>query len=416
MGIHEIDLGAALLTAPVIQEPYPTYKALRETAPVYWSEGLGQWLVTGYDEVLEVYRSHDRFSNTNSQRNTVLFGALSDRILEKIPLVRHVEETPVLVSADPPAHTRHRQHVNPSLTPRRLAAMTGGIQTMCESLLASLATDASRDVVEHLSVPFAYHAILGLFGAPFRYQPVFSRVQEARRAFVRVGGGGSVAALKYEAALAAFVDALREIYDTVSRENGGGMIKMLLTEPVKGEILAPDELFGVLRIFLSAAQDNLISSIPTAMYALMTHPEQLELVRANPSLARDAFEEAMRWDVPVQGNFRVACVDTVLGGQEIRAGDRLINYKAAANRDPARFTDPDRFDLTRLADMNANHLAFGQGIHFCVGAGLARLEVPMMIAMLIQRFPRLRLACGWKPQYINSTTAHQLTDLRVVLR
>lgn len=407
-----VDFGELLSAPEARQDPYAIYRKMRETAPVHWSRVMAAWLVTGYDEVREVYRSHERFSSVGKSARDVV--QLPGSIRSLMPSVELMETTPALAQADPPTHTRQRSLIMRPLTPRRLEGKREWIQAMCRELAAEMSSATEPDLIAQFSSPLSYGSILSLFGAPREHTSVYKEVTRAHSLFLS-DRTDVAAAERYERSVLAMRAALEEIYPRL-RDDDTTIIGALLTPDDASNELPHEELFVILKTFFAAGHENIIYSIPTAVHLLLQHPEQLALVREDPSLAAAAYEEAVRFDTPAQANPRIAVVDTELAGQRIRAGDQIFNFKGSANRDPAAWSDPDRFDITR--DQNepeGRSVAFGQGIHFCAGAGLARIEGPTAINTLLESFPELKLRAGWQPEWIPSPTHRKLKSMPVTL-
>ena len=408
------DLAAPLLTSEGIQDPYPVYERMRDASSVYWSHALGAWMITGYEEVREVYRDHRRFSS--AQKYAQQLKGLPPETRELLPTVELIERTPALGLADPPAHTRQRSRLMPSLTPRQLEKKREWITELCIELAESMAKQDEPDVIAHFSRPLSFRATLGLFGSPLEHVPIYEEATKAFHAFRAVGGASAESAQRHERATAAMREAIESIYPQISSDDGS-IIGSLLHSRDGGLPLDRDEIFAMLRLIFSAGLENMTYSIPATILELLRHPGQLEMVKADLALSGAAFEEAVRFDEPNQSNPRNATTDTELAGQMLRAGDRLINVKASANRDPAVWTHPDEFDVTRdQNEPSGGSLSFGQGIHICAGAGVARLEGAIAIATLVQRFPNMRMAAGWRQSYVPIPLAHKLTALPLILR
>jgi len=414
MATAATDLGAVLISPEGTLDPYPVYERMRRISPVYWSDAVGAWVVTGYPEVREVYREHKRFSSVGTKAGPL--DRLSAEVRGRVPLVEVAETTPALQTSDPPLHTHHRGLVIRPLIPRKLEQKRDLFETLCEDLVESLAREERPELIGQFTTQLSYASVLSLFGASMDHVPVFAETAAARQAFGRLGGSDPEAALRYERALHEFRERLESVYDDLRGRDDETIIGALLQARDGDGGLEADEMFAILKTFFAAGHENIIYSIATAVLALLRHPEQLALVREDPALAAAAFEEAVRWDTPHQSNPRVVRADTELAGQALAAGDRMLNMKGAANRDPAVWTDPDRFDLTRdQAEPEGGTVAFGQGVHFCAGAGVARLEGPIAINALLTRFPRLRLPDGWTPQWQRKPGIRMLTELPLVL-
>jgi cytochrome P450 len=306
--------------------------------------------------------------------------------------------------------------MNRSLSPRTLSAKREWIEATCEKLADRLAEREQPDLISDFTAPFAYSVLLGLFGSPLEHIPVYEQAADAFFVFWSLGRATPEAALEYERALAELSRALESVYDYARERPDDTVIGSLLVAEEDGR-LDSREMFAILAKFFASGQENLIYTPAVAMLQLLRHPDQLELVRADPTLAAAAFEEAVRFDPPAQLNPRGVAADTELGGALLRRGDEVAAVKAAANRDPAAWTDADRFDITR--DQNEppfGSVSFGQGIHFCIGAGVARLVGATAVAALVRRFPEMRLPDGWQPAWRSIPLRRQLTELPVVLQ
>jgi cytochrome P450 len=407
------DLGCLLLEPEGIRDPFPIYRRLREASPVYWSDALDGWVVTGYPQVRECYRDHERFAN--GQRSLRRFGGFLAEAGSQVPNVELTLVGPGLSQADPPVHTHQRAWVSRGLSPRSIARRAEWTADVCERLADSLAEQEHPDLIEHFTKPLAYEVILDLFGVPIEFAELFDRASRAYFEFENHAGVTLEAALAYERVLVELRTALEALYPELKARNDDSIISSLL-QPHGGAELDTDELFLILKNFFTAGQDNLVFTVAVAMLELLRRPEQLDLLRREPELAVNAFEETVRWDPPVPANTRLAAVDTEFEGGQICQGDILLVVKAAANRDPAFWTNPEEFDITR--DTNeppSGSISFGQGIHFCVGAGLARQVGPRGIETLARRFPTMRLADGWTPEWRPLPLRRKLNDVRVEL-
>ena len=412
LGDSQRDYGELLSTSDSRQDPYSIYREMRELAPVSWSPALSAWLVTGYSEVREVYRSHDRFSSVGKTARDVLDLPLEIRRL--LPAVELMETTPALAQADPPLHTWQRSLIMRPLTPRRLRAKRKWFEDMCDDLAREMATQPRAELISHFSSLLSYRSILSLFGAPLLHVPLYKEVTDAQAQFLR-DRTQRTGAVRYERAVDAMRAALEETYPQLQNDDQT-IIGSLLRGEGDQEQLCFDELFVILKTFFAAGHENIIYSIPTAIHLLLTHPEQLAMLRSDPTLASAAYEEAVRFDTPAQANPRIAAVDTELGGIAIRAGDRIWNFKASANRDQAVWSNADQFDITRdHNEPDGRSVAFGQGIHFCAGAGIARIEGPVAITTLLERFPNLRLRSDWKPRWLPGPINRKLEALPLKL-
>jgi cytochrome P450 len=390
------DFGAALLTPEGTRNPYAIYRLLRENSPVYWSSRLNAWLVTSHSNVREVYRRHEHFSSARNSAENIL--NLPPEIRAQVPLTEIAELTLALDSADPPLHDYQRAPISRAFGPRAMPARYGWLAELCTRQADFLATQSQPDLIAHFTTPLSYKAILSFVGVPDEHLPVFIATWRARKDMMAMSSSTMTeGALRYEETLRAFRGALETIYCRHMEHDDDSIVSSLLHSPDGAYQFSDDERFYIMRSIFSTAHENLIYTIANTILALLEHPEQLKLVKANPELAGGAYEEVLRWNVPAHTQRRIAAADSELGGHIIRDGDRVMAYKASANRDPGFWDDPDTLDITREA--KAGTLSFGLGAHFCLGAGFARFLGATAVSTLLERFPQLALPVGWRPSW-----------------
>jgi pimeloyl-[acyl-carrier protein] synthase len=211
----------------------------------------------------------------------------------------------------------------------------------------------------------------------------------------------------FEETLEAEREYFRQRYEELRRNPGGDLMSMLIQAQEK-DALTFDEVAGFFNLLLLAGNETTTNLIGNGLFALMRNPDQLELLQRQPALMPDAIEEMLRWDCPVQATGRNVVRECEFGGVRMRAGTGVVVLNGAANRDPAQFRDPDRFDVRRTPN---DHVAFGEGIHFCLGAALARMEGSIAMGAVLERFPRLHLAPGPEPEHKKSFHVRGLVSL-----
>ncbi|MCC3767329.1 cytochrome P450 [Streptomyces sp. UNOC14_S4] len=382
------DIGGIVDLAAMGQEfakaPYRVYAELRAAGPVHrvrMPEGAEAWLVVGHDEV----------------RATLNDPRLSkdwDAAAEDTPLISVASGKHMLIS-DPPQHTRLRRLVAREFTPKHVAALAPRVQRMTDELLDAMAAapDRRADLVDALSFPLPMGVICELLGVP-------SLDRAAFRAWSNVAVGSApvdekaVAAKEGRAYLAGLIAGKRE-------HPGDDLLSLLIrTTDEEGDRLSADELLGMAWLLLVAGHETTVNLISNGVLALLRHPDQMAALRADDGLMENAVEEMLRYDGPVETpTYRFTREPIEVGGVTIPGGGALVlPVLADADRDPARFEDPDRFDIRRDA---RGHVAFGHGIHYCLGAPLARLEARIAIRSLLARFPDLALdvhpgALAWR--------------------
>jgi cytochrome P450 len=369
----------------LVEDPFAFYAALREEAPVHFAEEVGSFLVSRHADVLSVVSDPERFSSAIGPIAVLPPPEALALLMKGVPPVS------TLLTADPPAHTRYRSLVSRAFAPRRVARLEGAIRGVAEHLVACFRSEGAVELVERFAVPFPLTVIADQLGVPRAELPRFKRWSDD---FVALLGGMVDAQRFVESArgILEFQEYFRARIDERRGEPRDDMLTDLVEARLEGEkALDLPELISIVQQFLVAGNETSTNLIAAAMRYLLESPEQLALLRADPRLVPDAVEEALRLETPTQTMFRVATRDSELSGVSIPKGARVAVLYGSANRDPAVFPDPDRFDVRRsnLRD----HLAFGYGTHFCVGAGLARKEGAVALEALLQ-LPGLRLAKG----------------------
>jgi cytochrome P450 len=409
---HCIDPGPSLLRESTVQDPYPVYDELRGTAPVQWSELLGTWLTFSHEHSRIAYRQSDHFIVEGAQRT--FWDRLPSGLRAELPTVAYVEETPALQTADGRLHLKHRRAVSRPLAPKSVEAMREWVGDLCAEQSNALRLADQPDLVRDYAAPLAYRVLLGIFGVPLSLMPLFNKAGLARARFHSYGCNDEEFALAYEESLVSLKTALGEVIAS-SAPSDDTLVAHVAALTHTGTFSA-DEVFHILRVFFTAAQDNLVYTLPLTMMYLLRFPSQRTLVCEDPANAERAYEEAARIDPHNQGNRRIVAVDCELGGAQLKAGQRVLALRAAANRDPAAWTDPNVFDLLR--DQNeapGGNLTFGQGPHVCMGEGLAKLAGPAGIRRLFTDYPALAAAPGWQPRFADIPRTRKLTSLPVRL-
>ena len=366
-----------------LEHPYPAYAALRAEQPVHFSAALQAWVLTGYEECERVLRDHATFSSSP----LVATGQLSTMLQQQrreFPL----GEVPSVLNSDPPVHTRLRGLVNRAFTPRTVEELRPRIEEVADELLAEARAGTSFDVASGLAQPLPIIVIAELLGVPAADRELLKRWSTAIASTTNVLNPPAV----LEAARLATSELIAYIDGVVAERRArpaDDLISALIEVEEAGQRLSHDELLAFSILLLLAGHETTTNLIANGALALAQHPEEAERARAEPALLPPAVEELLRYDSPVQGVVRFAAAGVELGGQRLEAGATLLVLVGAANRDPAQFAEPDELDLAREPN---RHLSFGRGIHFCLGAPLARLEGEIAVGRLLERFPELRLA------------------------
>ncbi|MEU1675282.1 cytochrome P450 [Streptomyces roseifaciens] len=356
------------------RHPHRVYAGLREQGPVHrvrMPEGAEAWLVVGYDEVRAAL---------NDPRLTKEWA----KARPDLSLIR-ASAGPNMLVLDAPDHTRLRKLVAKEFTPRRVGEMAPRVQQMTDELLdAMLAAPGRRaDLVEALSFPLPMGVICDLLGVPDLDRAAFRHWSN-----VSVGAGPAEEKITVSREVTAYLNTL---IDAKRRDPGEDLMSALIsTADEDGDRLSPEELLGTAWLLLVAGHETTVNLISNGVLALLQHPGQLAALRADPGLLDNAVEEMLRYDGPLETpTYRFTTEPLEIGGTLIPGGGELVlPVLADADRDPARFPDAARFDIRRDA---RGHVAFGHGIHYCLGAPLARLEARAAIGSLLQRCPDLAL-------------------------
>ncbi len=358
-----------------IADPYPALARLRAEAPVAWSDRLKAWLLTRYDDCLAVQRDR-RFS---AERMAAYFQGLDPARRKQLQRSEGALGR-WAVFLDPPGHTRIRAHLNGRFTTAALAAMAPRITRRIDALLARIPDGGAMDFVADFAYPLPAGVIMEILGAPTDRLDDIQRWSHDLALFVGSSQTAPDKHVRAEAAVAGLDDTFRELLKARRRRPADDLISELAASPG----LSDDDLVANCILLLFAGHETTTGLLANGLMRLIHHPGQQALLRREPERMEAAVEEMLRFDSPAPAVSRIAVDDLEIRGTHIRAGERVFLMLNAANRDPEAFEDPERFDI---APRNGRQIAFGFGIHFCVGAPLARLEAALA-------FPRLLAAMG----------------------
>ncbi|MFE2291401.1 cytochrome P450 [Streptomyces sp. NPDC059452] len=367
-----VDLAA--LGDDFTRDPYPVYAALRARGPVHRvriPEGTHAWLVVGYEAGRELL-ADQRLSKQWAKASPALG-------------VTKVSAGTSMLSSDAPDHTRLRKLVAREFTPRRMEQLAPRIQEMTDELLDRMLAAPGRraDLVEALSYPLPMNVICELLGVPFLDRTAFREWSNQAVSAVDVSKRDSSTR-----AMAAYLARL--LQDKRAQPGDDLMSALIHTADEDGDRLSADELMGMAWLLLVAGHETTVNLITNGVHNLLAHPDQLAALRADFGLIDGAVEEILRFEGPVETpTYRFTTEPVDIGGTVIPGGGELVLVAMSdANRDPVRYPDAARFDITRDA---RGHIAFGHGIHYCLGAPLARIEARVAIRSLLERCPELRL-------------------------
>ena len=375
-----------------VQDPFPLYAWLRDHDPLHWSASLNAWVVTRYADVVTIFNRPETFSSDR-------FRKIDERYASDRPAVQAVADVlgHWLVFRDPPDHDRLRSLLQGSFTPRQLETSRDRVQRTADTLLDRVVPRGTMDFIRELAFPLPATVIAGLMGAPEEDLEAIKTWSDRLAAYL----GGAVDERDNFAEASAGIAQLVDYFRTLLRERAGrprdDLMSLILRAEHEGDRLTHDEVVANCILLLFAGHETTTNLIGNGLFHLLRHPAQTALLRADPSLLHGAVEECLRYDGPVPATVKIATEDVPWHGRTIRRGDMVIPFMASANRDPQQFPDPDTLDVRRPAE---RHLAFAWGIHFCLGAWLARLEARVVLDTVFRRLPGVRLVSTeprWKP-------------------
>ncbi|MFI5986687.1 cytochrome P450 [Streptomyces sp. NPDC051555] len=375
--------GPELFTWEFATDPYPAYAWLREHAPVHRTtlpSGVEAWLVTRYADARQALADQRLSKNPVHHAEPGKTGIPGER---SAGLMTH------LLNIDPPDHTRLRRLVSKAFTPRRVAEFAPRVQELTDHLIDAFAQKGEADLIHEFAFPLPIYAICELLGVPREDQDDF---RDWAGMMIRHGGGPRGGVARSVKKIRAY---LGELIHRKRDDLGDDLISDLIRASDHGDHLTEAEATAMCFVLLFAGFETTINLIGNGTYALFRNPDQRALLQeslaaGDRALLETGIEELLRYDGPVElATWRYATVPLTLGGQDIPAGDPVLVVLAAADRDPARFDDPDVLDLSRSDNQ---HLGYGHGIHYCIGAPLARLEGQTALATLLTRLPDLELA------------------------
>ena len=362
------------------ENPYPTYAHLRDHDPIYRNDALDFWALSRFRDVLDALIDWQTYSSV---------GAL---VLERID-PKYLEASPMMIMEDPPRHDRLRALVSRVFTPRRVSNLEPFVRDLAAKLLDPLAKEGGGDFVKDFSNLLPMEVIFTLLGVPEG-----DRRQIREWTDIALDRDPGVMAVPPRA-IAASMQAMRYWYELLQdfrKHPNDGLMCALMEAEVEAERggttkLTDGEIVGFCSLIGAAGSETTTKLLAFATVLLARHPDQRAALVANPGRIPDAVEEVFRYSSPAQYAARNVMRDVEWYGTKVPEGSRVLLLVGSANRDPRVFPDPDRFDIDRKAEM---HLALGQGVHFCLGASLARLESRVGLEEFIRRFPRWRVDEG----------------------
>jgi cytochrome P450 len=392
-----------LLGPELTADPHEYFARLRADDPVHWAGQQKGWLITRYDDVVAAYAD----PLLSSDRIRPLLAALPpDRHALLAPMLETMSKW--MVVTDPPVHTRLRKLANHAFRQQRVAAMDEWIATLVDELLDDFVAAGSGDFLSDIAYPLPATVIAVMMGAPATDRDKFRRWSD-ELALVAFSAGGEDREGRHERALAGLADMQRYLADLIAfrrRSPGDDMISLLLAGTTKGgDQLSDAELLALCALILFAGHETTVNLLCNAIITLARHPDQLALLRADPSLAGSAVEEVLRFEGPIKILVRWVFTDHERAGRAIQAGQRIFLVQQSANRDGDVFPDAGRFDITRPT--KPLHVGFGRGAHVCLGAQLARVEARVALPKILDRLRNCQVAgdVTWRPSIASRAVA-----------
>ncbi len=406
--LQQLDID--FLAPEALRDPHAALAQLRADAPIYHVKhrelGSFPWMLTRYDDAIRLL---------NDERFTKDYARIPgqgeptgerDYMMEAAAAInRH------MLTLDPPDHTRLRALIHKAFTPRMIRELEGRIQEISDELIDGMLQKDQVDFIADFAFPLPVTVIAELLGIPREDRAKFREWSQA----IIMGGSTGADMEKVGGAALEFIMYFHEKFDERRAAPKDDLITALVQAEEAGDKLDPQELISMVFLLLVAGHETTVNLLGNGTLALLQHPDQKQLLRDNPDLVRSAVEELLRYDGPVGvSTMRWALEDVEYYGQVIPAGQMVVASLLAANRDPAAFESPNRLDITRTPN---KHIAFGNGIHYCVGAPLARLEGAVAFNTLLRRLPNLALAVdvgqlAWNPTIL----LHGMKSMPVTVR
>jgi cytochrome P450 len=378
-----------------MRDPYPGYRTLlsgRDVPNVWYNRKRGIWIIAGYDDLRKALRDNEALSSAESQS-------------------RFRVHLPSMNAADPPEHTRLRKFVSRAFTPRAMAAWQTNINEVADELVDAVITRRKTEAVSELAKPLPTRLIARMLGIPRQDQSQFVEWSDemVAGAFAPLTRHGMKLSARSGTATAAMRRSLDPLIAQRRRNPGDDLISMM-TPADADDVLTDDEIFWSASMLIGAGSETTTNLLSGLLLTLAQQPDLYARLREHPELIPAAIEEQLRFVAPVQGFYRTATRDYIVGANTIPAGARVLLLYAAANRDPRRYENPDTFDLDRNP---TDHLAFGLGVHYCLGVPLTRLEGARVFSQLLPRVEAIRLDADYR--YLDNPTMRGLEHLPLEL-
>ena len=397
-----------IVTPEFVADPYPMMRRLREEDPVYWSDAIGGWILTAYADILVAFKDTSAFSNENRLGKVLAYLTPEKRATYKAFEDHWANKS--LLHSDPPDHTRMRAIITREFTAKVVEQMKPKIQETVDRLIDAALARGRLEVVTEYASPLPISIIAHILGVPLPDHHFFQEWADAILAFQGVNKPSEADITRAQDAIVQLRPYIRRMIEERRRQPREDLMSKFVAAEAEGGRITEPELISTCSTLFVAGQETTLSLIASAIYTLLAHPAQLALLRENPDLLASAIEETLRYESPVSRQPRIVKNDIELRGKKLKKGDVVFQMINGGNRDPELFPDPEKFDIRR---QNNRHIAFGNGIHFCVGAFLARAEAAIAVGTIFRRLPNLRLV-DKKPDWdLEKRNSRTLKTLRV---
>ena len=395
-----------MFTPDVIADPYGYYGRLRDEDPVHWNETYALWVITGYDELVWLTRHHEFFSSAvfkNDPRPP--YPAIDESDLGLYDYVRNYQGDQ-FIQHDRPEHLEMRRVVHGYFTPKSMEAWRPFVQKAVKELLDAAEEKGRMDVLRDLATPLPVLVIAQMMGVPEQDRPYVRQLAEK---LLYIGRGEYDRMKPLTEGMKGMIEYVSPLVDERIANPGDDFISVLASGEKQG-VFTRHEVLVNTSLLLLAGHETTINLLCNGTLAFLRHPDQWALLKEDPAgRAKLATEECLRYDSPVKSIQRIASQDVEMRGKAMRKDERVRWFISSANRDPQKFANPDRFDITRWPNQ---HVAFGSGVHHCLGATLARVEGQEVFKALAERFPALEVETN-QLDYQPSITFRSLKSLPV---
>jgi cytochrome P450 len=394
-------------------DPFPLFAQLRKSDPIHWSSAMKGWVITRYEDVKHVAVTH---SDMSADRLSPFFvAAPADRQSSYVHLMTYLGKW--MVFRDPPEHTRLRRLFTRAFTSRSVKALEPNVEQIVELLFDEMEQKSRSTGVVDWIADFAYAlpatVMMDLLGVPREDLRLVKEWSDDIALFIGTARATADKYLRAEAGAKAMANYFRGIIAKRAADPRDDIISQLVAGREERDALTDDEVIATCILLLFAGHETTTNLLGNGLYYTMKFPDQWKRIKDDPSLVESAVEEWLRYDGPSGALVRVMTADVEFGNKQLLQGQRLFAFVNAANRDSGQFANSDRFDIGRSPNA---HLTFGHGIHFCLGAPLARLEGQIALRSLIERFPDIALASTVAPEWKDSLVLRGLQSLPVRLR